>query len=58
MHWSALMEALTNEGEKIDQQDLDTYLGALIGDSTAGLAPDEILDGRTFATRLLGFEMM
>lgn len=56
LSWKDLREVLTTEGEKIDEADLDTYLGALIGDPAAALDPEDVVDAHTFATRVLGFE--
>lgn len=47
---------LANHGEKIDRNDLDTYLGALTGLGASAINPDEAMDARTFASQILGFE--
>jgi hypothetical protein len=54
--WSKLRDILTTEGEILDNGDLNDFLGALIGDVQTQLDPSDIIDGRTFASKILGFE--
>lgn len=55
--WEHLMSVLTSHGEKIDPNDLETYLGALTGEGISGINPNQFIDSRAFATNILGFEM-
>lgn len=57
MPWRDLRTILTEDGETIEAVDLETYIGALLGDSD-GLALNEqqIIDGDFFASKVLGFE--
>ncbi len=54
--WSRLREVLTSEGEILEDNDLNDFLGALVGEVATHIDPSEIIDGRSFATRVLGFE--
>lgn len=56
--WTKLVDILTSHGEKIDMADLDTYLGALTGETASSVvSTHQHLDAKAFATQILGFEM-
>jgi hypothetical protein len=54
--WAKLREIFTTEGEVLEDNDLNDFLGALIGEIATNIDPSEMIDGRVFATRVLGFE--
>lgn len=56
MDWKKLRDALTNHGEKISLEDLNSYLVALTGGDSTSLAEDKIFDSKVFSQQLLGFE--
>lgn len=56
MNWKKLRDSLTNHGEKISLEDLNSYLVALTGGDSASLPDDKIFDSKVFSQQLLGFE--
>ena len=56
MEWKKLRDALTNHGEKISLEDLNSYLVALTGGDSTSLSDDKIFDSKVFSQQLLGFE--
>ncbi len=57
MLWRDLKATLIEDGEAIESADLETYVGALIGESdNLSMNEHQAIGGEFFATRILGFE--
>jgi WD40 repeat protein/Ca2+-binding EF-hand superfamily protein len=54
--WAGLKGLLQNEGEPMTDEDLDSYLSALIGTDAKKIAGHHMIDSSSFAEQVLGFE--
>lgn len=56
LSWEVLRKCLLEEGECVSAEDLDAYLVALTGSDARSIPPNCVLDPRSFAEQILGFE--
>ena len=54
--WGAIQSLLLNEGENISENDLESYLAALLGAGMEKIPQQSSFDSNNFTESILGFE--